>query len=92
MAVSGGGCAAGRLATCPTEPSFDDEPEIPLIDVLADMEFTGIRLDVQFLNNLAVDMERQLADIESATTSGGARSSTSPRSSSCGRCCSRNKT
>jgi DNA polymerase-1 len=38
--------------------------EIPLVGVLADMEFTGIRLDVPFLERLGTDMARQLADLE----------------------------
>lgn len=42
-----------------------DEVEIPLIDVLADIEFTGIRLDVPFLNRLSDEMSNQLESIES---------------------------
>jgi DNA polymerase-1 len=38
--------------------------EIPLIDVLAEMEFNGVRLDVPFLNRLSVDMAGQLETIE----------------------------
>jgi DNA polymerase-1 len=38
--------------------------EIPLIEVLAELEFTGIRLDVPFLDRLSVDMAAQLATIE----------------------------
>lgn len=41
-----------------------DELEIPLIDVLAEMEFNGVRLDVPFLNRLSGEMETQLAGIE----------------------------
>jgi DNA polymerase I len=41
-----------------------DEVEVPLITVLADMEFTGIRLDVAFLKRLSEDMTRQLEGIE----------------------------
>ncbi len=41
-----------------------DDLEVPLIDVLADLEFTGIRLDVPFLKRLGEEMARQLADIE----------------------------
>ena len=44
--------------------SLYDDLEIPLIGVLADMEFTGIRLDVPYLKSLAIDMERQLAELE----------------------------
>jgi DNA polymerase-1 len=38
--------------------------EIRLIDVLADLEFNGIRLDVPFLNRLSTDMAAQLETIE----------------------------
>jgi DNA polymerase I len=41
-----------------------DEVEVPLIDVLADLEFTGIRLDVARLGRLSQEMARQLKDIE----------------------------
>jgi DNA polymerase-1 len=41
-----------------------DELEVPLIEVLAEMEFNGIRLDVPLLQRLSADMGRQLADIE----------------------------
>ncbi|MBY0513977.1 MAG: DNA polymerase I, partial [Gemmataceae bacterium] len=41
-----------------------DELEIPLIGVLAELEFTGIRLDVPFLTRLSGEMETQLAAIE----------------------------
>jgi DNA polymerase-1 len=41
-----------------------DDLEIPLIDVLAEIEFNGIRLDVPFLKELSVQMEAQLARIE----------------------------
>jgi DNA polymerase I len=38
--------------------------EVPLIEVLASMEATGIRLDVPFLQKLSVEMGKHLADIE----------------------------
>src|SRR5437868_13051837 len=38
--------------------------EVPLIEVLAELEFNGIRLDVPFLRRLGEDMARQLAGIE----------------------------
>ena len=41
-----------------------DEIEIPLIDVLADLEFTGVRLDQPFLKKLSGEMETQLAALE----------------------------
>jgi DNA polymerase-1 len=40
------------------------EVEVPLIEVLAEMEFTGVRLDVPFLRRLSEEMARQLAAIE----------------------------
>jgi DNA polymerase I len=40
------------------------ELEVPLIDVLAEMEFNGIRLDVSLLERLGQDMASQLATIE----------------------------
>ncbi|HEY1375166.1 MAG TPA: DNA polymerase I, partial [Gemmataceae bacterium] len=41
-----------------------DTLEVPLIAVLADLEFAGIRLDVPFLTRLSVDMTAQLEAIE----------------------------
>ena len=41
-----------------------DELEVPLIDVLAEMEYTGIRLDVPFLDKLGGEMATQLDGIE----------------------------
>jgi DNA polymerase-1 len=54
------------------EPQLDAEHlrplyadlEVPLIDVLADMEFTGIRLDIAYLNKLSGEMTQQLETIE----------------------------
>jgi DNA polymerase-1 len=40
--------------------------EIPLIDVLAEMEFNGIRLDIPLLKRLSGEMAQQLKDIEQA--------------------------
>jgi DNA polymerase-1 len=40
------------------------EVEVPLIEVLADMEFTGIRLDVAYLTRLSGEMNRQLETLE----------------------------
>ncbi len=44
--------------------SLYDDLEVPLIEVLAELEFNGIRLDVPLLRRLSADMTRQLADIE----------------------------
>jgi len=41
-----------------------DEVEIPLIEVLAELEFNGIRLDVPFLAKQSIEMAAQLAAIE----------------------------
>src|SRR5262245_16068458 len=38
--------------------------EIPLIEVLADLEATGIRLDVPFLQKLSIEMTARLAGLE----------------------------
>jgi DNA polymerase-1 len=41
-----------------------DDVEVPLIEVLAELEFNGIRLDIPYLRGLSVDMGRQLETIE----------------------------
>ncbi len=41
-----------------------DDLEIPLIEVLAELEFNGIRLDIPRLQRLGDDMGRQLARLE----------------------------
>lgn len=38
--------------------------EIPLIKVLADMELEGIRLDVDFLNSLSSDLDKDISALE----------------------------
>jgi DNA polymerase I len=38
--------------------------ELPLIEVLAELEFNGVRLDMPFLARLSKEMEGQLAEIE----------------------------
>jgi DNA polymerase-1 len=38
--------------------------EVPLIEVLAELEYNGIRLDIPMLKRVGEDMARQLADIE----------------------------
>jgi DNA polymerase-1 len=40
------------------------ELEIPLIDILAELEFNGVRLDVAFLKRLSEEMAAQLETIE----------------------------
>ncbi len=41
-----------------------DELEIPLIEVLAEMEYHGVRIDVDLLKTISVEMEGQLKIIE----------------------------
>jgi DNA polymerase-1 len=41
-----------------------DEIEIPLAQVLADMEAEGINLDVNFLRNMSVDMQKEIENFE----------------------------
>lgn len=41
-----------------------DDLEIPLIEVLGEMEFTGIRLDVPLLQRMGEEMGKQLAALE----------------------------
>jgi DNA polymerase-1 len=53
--VDKGGAALRRLY---------DQVEIPLIEVLAELEFNGIRLDVPLLQRLSIDMGREMAAIE----------------------------
>ncbi|HWG44276.1 MAG TPA: DNA polymerase I [Gemmataceae bacterium] len=43
-----------------------DDVEVPLIEVLAELEFNGIRLDLPLLRRLSVEMGQQLAIIEKA--------------------------
>ncbi len=52
-----------RLAEISLDKLYD-EIEVPLIHVLADMEMTGIRLDVPFLRALSVDLTEKLKNIE----------------------------
>ena len=63
--------------------------ELPLIDVLAELEFNGIRVDVERLAELSERVRRADGGAGSArSTSWPAASSTSARPSSCRRCCS----
>jgi DNA polymerase-1 len=41
-----------------------DEVEVPLIEVLAELEYNGVRLDVPLLERLSADMAAQMAAIE----------------------------
>jgi DNA polymerase I len=53
------------LAGASGSPRFlYDDLEIPLIEVLAQMEYTGIRLDVPFLQKISKEMDTALAGLE----------------------------
>ncbi len=52
-----------RLASVGLQGLYQ-EVEIPLLRVLARMEFTGIRIDVPFLEKLAADMTSEIAALE----------------------------
>ncbi len=57
------------------------ELELPLLDVLAQMEAVGVAIDAAFLNTLRVSMEQQLKGLsqEIARVAGGAFNLNSPR-------------
>jgi DNA polymerase-1 len=65
--------AAWRLATV-LEAELDAaglrklyaDVEVPLVEVLAELKFNGVRLDVPYLGKLSVEMEAQLAEAETA--------------------------
>jgi DNA polymerase-1 len=52
-----------QLETENLRPLYDDL-EIPLIEVLAELEYNGVRLDQPVLARLSVDMQKQLDTIE----------------------------
>ncbi|MCI0462458.1 MAG: DNA polymerase I [Gemmataceae bacterium] len=52
-----------RLQPEGLRPLYDDL-EVPLIEVLAELESNGIRLDVPFLKRLGQDMDRQMQGLE----------------------------
>ncbi len=58
----------GSAGASPSRQSADyylyDDLEIPLIDVLGEMEYTGIRLDVPLLNTLSKEMDASLTKLE----------------------------
>lgn len=43
--------------------SLFSDVEVPLIEVLADMELNGIKLDLEILNNLSKDLEKRLIEL-----------------------------
>jgi len=52
-----------ELAREDLEALYDDL-EVPLIEVLAELEYNGIKLDLAFLKKLSIDMAVQLEEIE----------------------------
>lgn len=40
------------------------EVEVPLIEVLADMEMTGVSIDTAYLKNMSIDLEKNLKKLE----------------------------
>jgi DNA polymerase-1 len=62
--------------------------ELPLVDVLADCERTGIAADVDHLAALEGRLREQVKEAARRRTTPSATSSTSARPSSCRRCCS----
>lgn len=53
-----------RAAGVPPSLLLYDDLEIPLIEVLAEMEFAGIRLDVPLLQAMSKEMAQQLVELE----------------------------
>ena len=66
------------------------ELERPLIGVLAEMEATGIAVDVPLLKKLSKDFAKRLEAIEAEIHASPANRFRSPRRSNCARSCSRN--
>jgi len=52
-----------ELETCNAKELFNTL-EMPLVEVLADMEMAGITLDVPYLNNMSLDLGERLRNIE----------------------------
>ena len=48
------------------EKSLFEDIEMPLARVLADMELTGIKVDSEYLDEVAKDLEKHIADMEQA--------------------------
>ncbi len=66
-----------------------DEIDMPLTTVLADMEMTGVLLDLPFFKKMSTELTKRLAEIEKAGLCRGRQSrSTSTRPSSYPMCCS----
>jgi len=58
------GLLEDKLRAAPPLPRLYQELEVPLIEVLAELEYNGIRLDVPLLDRLSQEMEKQLREIE----------------------------
>ena len=52
-----------RLAEAGMEQLFSDV-EMPLVSVLADMEYAGVKVDVNLLRRLSADIEKKLVDLK----------------------------
>jgi DNA polymerase-1 len=60
------GAAPSQGASTSQSTYLYDDLEIPLIEVLADMECTGVRLDVPLLQRMSKEMDASLATLEEA--------------------------
>ena len=58
------GASPSRPQPAGTELFLYDDIEIPLIEVLAQMEYTGIRLDVPILQKMSAEMDASLTKLE----------------------------
>jgi DNA polymerase-1 len=58
-----GAAGQGAQGPAPLRKLYDDV-EVPLIEVLSELEYNGVRLDVPLLRRLSEDMARQMAAIE----------------------------
>lgn len=56
-----------ELTEAQTQKLFD-EIEIPLVQVLADMELEGINLDQKFLNSLSEELNADILSLEQKST------------------------
>ena len=86
-------CGCGRSwpsgSTSGDSTELFDTLEMPLIDVLVELEFNGIKVDVDAAGRAEPQVRRAAGSSWSArSTSWPAASSTSARPSSCSRCCS----
>jgi DNA polymerase-1 len=62
--LQGTGAGSEGIAGASEEMYLYDDLEIPLIEVLAEMEFNGVRLDVPLLQTMSKEMDASLAKLE----------------------------